>query len=188
LPLSRSRRAFQVQVWAADETMARSALVRLRTAHYGSTTTHGCCRPRRQLLVRRDDRDRNGVPLATSDRAVVQKQAPALGRLGIDAKGHLPESRSRCYPFGGRMYHLLGDANTQLDWTADEQLVRRGGAGARLLGYNDFAARADRDVRQICRHADQAQLSRTGPARTTPLSTGERGRGHRFASDRGMFV
>jgi cell division protein FtsW (lipid II flippase) len=135
-------RAFQVQVWAADETMARSALVRLADGTLRFDDNPRLLSAARQLLVRGTISDRNGVPLATSDRALVQKQAQALGRLGLDAKDACQTSRSRCYPFGGRMYHLLGDANTQLDWTATNNSFVEEDAGARLLGYNDFAAPA----------------------------------------------
>jgi len=133
-------RAFQVQVWAADETMARSTLVRLADGTLRFDDNPRLLSAARQLLVRGTIADRNGVPLASSDRAALSKQAPALARLGVDTKSSCPPTRGRCYPFGGRMYHLLGDANTQLDWTASNNSFAEEDAGARLLGYNDFAA------------------------------------------------
>jgi peptidoglycan glycosyltransferase len=47
----------------------------------------------------------------------------------------------RCYPLGGRTYHILGDANTQLDWEATNNSFVEEDASARLLGYNDFEKR-----------------------------------------------
>src|SRR4029453_2854296 len=86
-------RAFQVQVWAADETMARPALVRLADGTLRFDDNPRLLSAARQLLVRGTIVDRNGVPLASSDRAAVLKQAPALARVGVDARTSCPPTR-----------------------------------------------------------------------------------------------
>ncbi|HEX9365306.1 MAG TPA: FtsW/RodA/SpoVE family cell cycle protein, partial [Vicinamibacterales bacterium] len=51
--------------------------------------------------------DRDGLPLATDDRALLARAAPDYARLGISLTSACPDAGARCYPLGGRALHLL---------------------------------------------------------------------------------
>ena len=57
--------------------------------------------------------DRNGIPLATSNREEVQKHAEKYQAMGIDLAVTISEDERRHYPFAGLMFHVLGDARTE---------------------------------------------------------------------------
>jgi cell division protein FtsW (lipid II flippase) len=134
-------RAFHAQVWAADGVMATPALVRLADGTVRFDDNPRLLVAARQILSRGTIADRNGLPLATNDRAELTASAKRLAAAGADIANACRAGQSRCYPLGGRMYHVLGDANTQLDWAATNNSFVEEDAGARLLGYNDFDAR-----------------------------------------------
>jgi cell division protein FtsW (lipid II flippase) len=130
-------RAFHAQVFAADATMASSALVKLADGGVRFEANPRLLAAARQYLRRGDIVDRNGLVLATSDPAVVAKQAAALARLGIDAASVCRPGRARCYPFGGRLFHLLGDLNTELDWRATNTSFVERDEAVHLQGFDD---------------------------------------------------
>ncbi len=81
--------------------------------------------------------DRNGLPLATSDWAVLEKHRAEYQQLGIDIDTACPRSESRHYPFAGLTFDLLGDLRTRLRWAASNtSFVERDSAG-RLRGFDD---------------------------------------------------
>ena len=134
-------RAFHAQVWAADEVMTRPALVRLADGTVRFEDNPRLLAAARQLLERGTITDRNGLTVATSDRDDVTRQQKAYAALGADTAQACPPGRVRCYPLGGLMYHLLGDANTQLDWEATNNSFVEEDFSDRLLGYDDFETR-----------------------------------------------
>ena len=48
-------------------------------------------------------------------------------RLGISLDVSCPDAAARCYPIGGRMFHLIGDARSRLNWGASNTVIRRAG-------------------------------------------------------------
>ena len=134
-------RAFHAQVWAADRVMATPALVRLADGTVRFDGNPRLLAAARQILSRGTIADRNGVPLATSDRDELTASAKGLAAAGVSVAEACRQGQARCYPFGGRMYHILGDANSQLDWAATNNSFVEEDASARLLGYNDFDTR-----------------------------------------------
>jgi cell division protein FtsW (lipid II flippase) len=99
--------------------------------------------PRILDIVRRIPRgtvvDRNGLPLATDDREVVTKAAPAYARVGVQAASACARPDERCYPLGGRAFHLLGDVRTRRNWSASNtSFVERDDEG-KLRGFDDHA-------------------------------------------------
>ena len=83
--------------------------------------------------------DRNGLPLATDDRLALQRASAAYARLGIDVGAACPNADERCYPLGGRTFHLLGDARTRTNWSASNtSFVERDDESA-LRGFDDHA-------------------------------------------------
>lgn len=84
--------------------------------------------------------DRNGVLLATSDPAEVEKRRAILERLGATVEPpRRPAPGDRLYPFEGRMFHLLGDLNERTNWGASNTSFAERDSRIRLQGYDDFA-------------------------------------------------
>jgi hypothetical protein len=88
--------------------------------------------PRLQEIMREIPKgtiyDRNGLPLATSNWAELEKHRAEYRALGIDIDRACVRTDARYYPFGGLMFDLLGDLRTRLRWGRQQHLVR----GARL--------------------------------------------------------
>jgi cell division protein FtsW (lipid II flippase) len=81
--------------------------------------------------------DRNGLPLATSNRAELEEHRAAYQQLGIDIDRACPRSDSRYYPFGGLMFDLLGDLRTRMRWGASNTSFVERDSARRLRGYDD---------------------------------------------------
>jgi len=92
-----------------------------------------------QQIVRGTVTDRNGIPLATSRIADLQAQAKALTELGVSPADVCPASATRCYPFAGLTYHLLGDWRTHVNWAAANTSFIERDYDSRLRGYDDHA-------------------------------------------------
>jgi cell division protein FtsW (lipid II flippase) len=83
--------------------------------------------------------DRRGVPLASDDRAVLTKARQAYERLGISVADTCVHADERCYPLGGRAFHLLGDVRTRVNWSAANTSYVERDAEDRLRGFDDHA-------------------------------------------------
>ena len=99
--------------------------------------------PRVLDVVRRLPRgtvyDRDGLPLATDDAAVIQHAREAYEKLGVSIAESCPHPGERCYPLGGKAFHLLGDVRTRVNWTAtNTSYVERDGEDT-LRGFDDHA-------------------------------------------------
>jgi cell division protein FtsI/penicillin-binding protein 2/cell division protein FtsW (lipid II flippase) len=141
-------RAAQVQVFQADRFLTRGALTvqgdGLRRFQYN---------PRLEAIAETIPRgtvfDRNGLPLATSDPQELEKHKTELAAVGatfdIGRPGR-PGQSERFYPFGGTMFHLLGDLRTRVNWGAGNTSYVERDSRIRLQGYDDFAELAE--VRQ----------------------------------------
>jgi cell division protein FtsW (lipid II flippase) len=155
-------RAFHAQVWAADRVMTTSALVRLADGTVRFDDNPRLITAARQLLARGTITDRNGLPLAASRREDVLRQQKTFAPLGVDAAKICSDTRARCYPLAGRMYHIVGDANTQVDWEATNNSFVEEDSSARLLGYDDFETRVTVELasgeRLTVRHRDYREL------------------------------
>ena len=81
--------------------------------------------------------DRQGLVLATDDRSALQQSAPAFEKLGIDLAAACPDADARCYPLGGRAFHLIGDANSRLNWSASNTSFAERDHESRLRGFDD---------------------------------------------------
>lgn len=97
--------------------------------------------PRFQLVMREIPMggiyDRNGLPLATSDWSELEKHRAEYRQLGIDIDRACPRSETRCYPFGGLMFDLLGDIRTRARWGASNTSFVERDSARRLRGYDD---------------------------------------------------
>ncbi|HEY0511635.1 MAG TPA: FtsW/RodA/SpoVE family cell cycle protein [Thermoanaerobaculia bacterium] len=137
-------RAVQVQVLQPDRFLIRGALTLqgdgFRRFEYNPRLVDIA-----QGFPRGDIVDRNGVLLATTDPAQIEKNRAVLERLGatLPAAGERQERGHRYYPFGGRTFHLLGDLNDRTNWAAPNTSYAERDTRIRLQGYDDFAGVVD---------------------------------------------
>ncbi len=84
--------------------------------------------------------DRRGLPLATDQADAIAKARDAYQKLGISLADICAREGARCYPLGGRAFHLIGDARTRLNWSApNTSYVERDGEST-LRGFDDHAS------------------------------------------------
>jgi cell division protein FtsW (lipid II flippase) len=81
--------------------------------------------------------DRDGLPLATSNWAELEKHRADYQALGIDIDRACSRTDSRYYPFGGLMFDLLGDVRTRIRWAASNTSYVERDSARRLRGYDD---------------------------------------------------
>jgi cell division protein FtsI/penicillin-binding protein 2 len=81
--------------------------------------------------------DRNGLPLATANPSVIDAARQAYQRLGVSIDQMCPGPAERCYPLGGRAFHLLGDERTRANWSAANTSYVERDAEDRLRGFDD---------------------------------------------------
>jgi cell division protein FtsW (lipid II flippase) len=86
--------------------------------------------------------DRKGLPLATADPHVIDAARQAYQRLGVPLDRMCPDPAERCYPLGGRAFHLLGDERTRLNWSATNTSYVERESENRLRGFDDRATTA----------------------------------------------
>ncbi len=171
-------RAAQVQVLQADRVLTRGALT-VQGDGYRRFTYNPRLVDIAQSIPRGDVVDRNGVLLATSDPAQIEKSRAVLERLGavLPAKDERMPRGTRYYPFGGRTFHLLGDLNSRTNWAAKNTSYAERDSSILLQGYDDFAGAAE--VRQpdgkVTREPP-ARLRRADPPAPPPLAARARGR------------
>jgi cell division protein FtsI/penicillin-binding protein 2/cell division protein FtsW (lipid II flippase) len=83
--------------------------------------------------------DRNGLPLATTDPAVIKKAAAEYKKRGMDIPG-CSDNDARCYPLGAAAFHLLGDVTTRRNWGAGNTSYVERDLQDRMRGFDDHAA------------------------------------------------
>lgn len=132
-------RAAQVQVLQADRFLARGALT-LQADGYRRYQYNPRLVDIARSIPRGNILDRNGVLLATSDPAEIEKRRPTLERLGATLDlPRRPRRGERYYPFGGVTFHVLGDLNNRVNWGAPNTSYAERDSRVRLQGYDDFA-------------------------------------------------
>jgi cell division protein FtsW (lipid II flippase) len=181
--------AARVQVVAADEIVVRPHLGMQadgsRRYQYNPRVLDVAREiPRGRVL------DRRGLPLAVETPAQATKERADLQRIGISLDESCRDAAARCYPLGGRAFHLLGDARTRANWGASNTSYVEREAEAKLRGFDDhqtmirtvaadgspaWALRRDyRDLVPVLRHryrpnhsAVRAVMNRPRDVRTT---------------------
>ena len=130
--------AARVQTIAADEVMAAGALTRqgdgIRRFSYNPRLLATADR-----IVRGTITDRNGLPVATSQPDLIAASAAKLAPLGIKVTPACVEATGRCYPFGGPLFHVVGDVIARVNWAASNTSFVERDRDARLRGYDDLA-------------------------------------------------
>ena len=83
--------------------------------------------------------DRTGLPLATSDAALLTRMRDRFGKVGVILGASCAEPLDRCYPLGDAGVHLLGDVRTRRNWSASNTSYVERDFEDRLRGYDDRA-------------------------------------------------
>ena len=83
--------------------------------------------------------DRNGIPLATSDRAQIEQHRADYQKLGVALDQTTRSSTRRHYPLGPAMFYLLGDVRSRLKQGATNTAFEESASRIRLQGYDDVA-------------------------------------------------
>ena len=127
-----------VQVLQADEYAVRPHL-----SLQGDGVRRYQYNPRLLDTVRQIPRgtvyDRRGLPLATSGRDVMRRARDAYAGLGVSIDAVCGTHEDRCYPLGGRTFHLLGDSRSRLNWSATNTSYIERDAEHSLRGFDDHA-------------------------------------------------
>jgi cell division protein FtsI/penicillin-binding protein 2/cell division protein FtsW (lipid II flippase) len=83
--------------------------------------------------------DRNGLPLATNERSLIDSAAAEYKKRGIEIAA-CDKPSERCYPLGAATFHLLGDLSTRRNWGASNSSYVERDLQDRLRGFDDHAA------------------------------------------------
>ena len=130
--------AARIQILGADSYLSRGALVPQADGYrryvYNSRILEAA-----QSIPRGDIFDRNGIPLATSSRALIESYRLQYEQLGIDVDKILAAGDRRLYPFGTLAFHLLGDLRSRLNWGAANTSFVERDWNVTLQGYDDRA-------------------------------------------------
>lgn len=129
-------RAGLVQVVHADAVAGQANLTRQADGGYRFQYNPRLVAAARQIR-RGTIFDRTGLPVATSDRAQLATFADRYRRLGVTID--CPEHEARCYPLGGLAFHLLGDAEHEVNWAARNASFAEQQFDSRLSGFDDGA-------------------------------------------------
>lgn len=130
-------RAVYIQAFHDRELLSRDALV---------FTSDGVKRPQHNprlnslaaSIPRGNIYDRNGVLLATSDWAQLERYRSDYERLGISVDQACSKLESRHYPFGPAIVHILGDLRTGENFHATNASFIEHDSNAKLQGYRDY--------------------------------------------------
>lgn len=83
--------------------------------------------------------DRHGLVLATGDAGLANKARADYSSLALSMNSTCLEPIERCYPLGGRAFHLLGNATTKTNWSASNSSYIERDAEDTLRGFDDRA-------------------------------------------------
>jgi hypothetical protein len=116
--------------------------------------------------------DRAGLPLASDDGDVLSRARAAYDRLGISLSSACADPGTRCYPLGGRAFHLLGDVTSRANWSAsntsfverDSEARLRSRIRDRRRGVLGHPPRLPRSAPDVATSARAGACSREGDA------------------------
>lgn len=127
-----------VQAISADDFALRPSLVR-----QADGTVRYQYNPRLLLAARSIPRgtilDRNGFALATDDPARAQPFAKRLSSLGFSGDDTCSSGNARCYPLGGRGFHVIGESVRSTNWAAKNSSFVERDSNDVLQGFDDHA-------------------------------------------------
>ena len=146
-------RAADVQVVRADTFATRANLTQQADGGYRYQYNPRLISAARSI-VRGTIFDRDGLPLASSRPAEIERFASQYKKLGLElphtcrSGGERPSTslgaalsrvEGRCYPLGGLAFHVLGDATRQTNWAARNTSYVEQDFDEHLKGFDDRA-------------------------------------------------
>jgi cell division protein FtsW (lipid II flippase) len=129
-------RAAYFQLAAADQLVVRDAEVRFADGSIGlayNPRIHEVL----QLLSKGNILDRDGLPLASSDWALILRNKERYAKLGIDIAEAPPPHESRYYPLGPPLFYLVGDLRTTFRSAASNTAFAERNSRTVLQGFDD---------------------------------------------------
>ncbi len=124
-----------IQIVRGDQVLVRGTLVRqadgVRRYLYNPRLLEAA-----RLLPKGTITDRNGVPLASSNWADVQKHRAQYQQMNVALPQTAPEGE-RYYPLGAEFFYLLGDTRSRLSAGATNTAFAERQSRTRLQGYDD---------------------------------------------------
>jgi len=129
-------RAAYIQVWQANRWILQPALVLQADGNRSFVYNPRIYYAQDQIPLG-TIYDRNGIPLATSDPALLDTHATALFDLNVDLDAVRAGFDTRRYPFGLTAFYLLGDYNKRVKWGAQNALYAENRYLSRLRGYDN---------------------------------------------------
>lgn len=176
-PSEQGQKAFSVPVRRLGQVLAALVLLLIARAGYIQTFRAGDFAIAPALTRQGDDKyryqynprlqevekklprgniyDRNGIIMASSRWDDLEAARNQLQSLGVNIDAACPRRESRCYPFGGRLFHLLGDASTLANWGATNTDYIESDYAGRLRGFDDKAKYVTRTVFELDRETRQ---------------------------------
>ena len=131
-------RAAWIQLIHAPDIAARDALALVAGGSQGVVRN-----PRitavENLVPRGDIYDRNGILLATSSWSQLEANREKLRSLGVSLEECCSKADRRHYPFGGLLFHILGDRRTRARYGAGNTSFVEKVSNNYLQGYDDVA-------------------------------------------------
>jgi len=127
-----------IQLVRADATLVRPTLVMqadgVRRYQYNPRLIEAA-----RLVPKGTIFDRAGLPLATSDMALLDKHRPDYQKLGVAFDQNIDKNDTRYYPLGPAMFYLLGDTRSRLKQGASNTAFVERTSRVRLQGFDDVA-------------------------------------------------
>ncbi len=131
--------AARVQVFGTEKTMVTGALVPQADGHRRYTYNPRLVEAS-EIIPRGAVFDRNGIPLAASSGAELERHRDEYQRLAVDPAALNAPGSMRRYPFGALTFHILGDLPTRLNWAAPNTSYVERDYNVTLQGYDDRAS------------------------------------------------
>jgi cell division protein FtsW (lipid II flippase) len=132
--------AARVQVFSANRFLGRGVLTMQADGHrryaYNMRILEGM-----RSIPRGSIYDRNGIPLATDSRPLLESHRAQYDSMHIDLDEAVKPGVRRLYPFGALTFHLLGDLRSRLNWGAPNSSYIERDWNAVLQGFDDRAVK-----------------------------------------------
>src|SRR5581483_9452076 len=127
-----------IQLVRADATLVRPTLVMqadgVRRYQYNPRLIEAARQVPKGTIF-----DRTGLPLATSDLAVLDRHRADYQKLGVALDQNINKNDTRHYPLGPAMFYLLGDTRSRLKQGATNTAFVERTSRVRLQGFDDVA-------------------------------------------------
>jgi cell division protein FtsW (lipid II flippase) len=130
--------AARVQIFQADRFLGRGALIVQADGHRRYTYNPSIMEAVHSI-PRGTIYDRNGIPLATDSKSLLESFRAQYELLHVDVQKVVAQNAGRLYPFETSTFHLIGDLRSRLNWGAPNSSYIERDWNTFLQGYDDHA-------------------------------------------------